>query len=128
MAPHVARIAVDVARIERTISDDDYGMALITPSIVTRDNAVAAMTFSDSGDRPSLYDIEAFPPDAAMKAIQLFSFVDDFNGYICEYLPFSRSLDGELRGAFIDDVDRKFAAIKSLSNEVSQLLTSISHS
>ena len=125
LAPSVAQIIVDRNHIRRTIDESEHGMALITPSTSTWDNAVNAMSFHVSPDKKLLRRIDALPNDAAVKIVQLFACVDHFNSFISSYLLETRSFDGEERGAFIADMDRKFGHIETLADDVKRALDAI---
>ena len=98
-------------------------MALLTPSIVTIDHAVYAMTFNAAADRELLLRLDAFPPGVAATVVRLFDAVKDFDELVSEFMPHARSFDGNQRADFIDDIDKKFAGIEQLMNEANAQLT-----
>ena len=125
LSPFVAHIVVESNRIRHAIHNDDYGMSLLTPVPSTDRIAVQQMSFGVRIN-PSLLDqIDAFPPDAALAIVQLFSFVDEFDDYVAKWIPPSRLFRDDERLAYRGDIDKKFSAIEALQQTISILLTQI---
>lgn len=125
LAPAVAAIVVNSDHIKRTIASEEYGMLMVTRDPIDGQRATRAMTFGVEIDHDLLQNLDVFPAGAALKIVQLFSFVEEFDDFVCEHLPEIRGYDGETRAAYKEDIDQKFGAITLLAVEVQVNLDSI---
>jgi hypothetical protein len=125
LIPDVAHAIVAVNKIKVVIEAHEHGMALVTPAISTHKSAVDAMTFNLQVDHDLLKEIHVLPKNIALKVVFLFRSIEDFDGMIAQYLPECRSFDGQLRAAFIGDIDRKFSLIDKVAEQLGKELAMV---
>lgn len=124
-APRLADAVLETKRIKEVIANDECGLALITPSAPTIDRAVDVMTFHVLDAEELLLRIDALPVETANLVVRLFNFIDDFNGYVAEFLPQTRGYGDEFKREFIEDVHAKFAGIENLIEPVKKSLDAV---
>lgn len=125
IAPRFADVILELDRLKDIIAGRDHGMALVTPAVSTWQAAADSMTLHVSGYEDLLMRVDALPAGAASQVVRLFSFIEDFNNYVTEFLPQSQSFSGEMRAAFIQDVDKKLVGIAALIEPIKSSLDSM---
>jgi hypothetical protein len=120
LTPSVTTARADIERIEGVIAQKDYGLAIITPAIVTRDNAVRAMSFRPPNNDDLIARVGDLSLDARRAVLKLFTFVKRFNEFVAAELP---NLSGnDERDKYKAYIDLHLPRIKKAAAETEKAL------